>query len=123
MKLTRDYDVAVICSNWGVSIYLARIPDPDIVAFIYSLEENAGITLPEDSQSDRPFISSESSIKKPERHRLYYFLQLSPTFKAESVGRQIAHALKDVHGLTVRLIFDIPEDNSFDKATILKPSR
>lgn len=122
MKLLKaDYDCVIRCTINGLSIHLARIPDRELAAAIYALTENPGIEIPEDSQNPRPIFSSESVIHKPDRQRLYYWVDVPPVYEIRWVGNVLAHHIKDEHHLSVKIIADISPDDPFDKALVLKP--
>lgn len=121
MKLEKDYDVALTVNNYGINVYMARIPDPEVAAVIVTLNQNPGIELPEGRQTVGPVFGELPCTKAPPTQRLYYWVEIFPVYEVKKVAEAIANELRYEHGLTVRVIHDFPDDNSFDKSIIFSP--
>lgn len=96
MKLTPDYDAALICVEREIEVYFAEIPDMEIAKILIDLpKQNRNISLLETWHDDKHL-----------HQRLFYWLDLIPVFDVENTARTIADWLCKDHGLKVRLVFN-----------------
>lgn len=118
IKLSPSYDSAIAVFEDGLSIRFAGIPELAVVNDLYSLiDHHRGITMPNDAQN--PEVLYEAEVR-PERQRLYYWLNVSLVFEIEKVANSIAACLNKHHCLSVRLIFT-SVTNEPDRILVLKP--
>lgn len=120
IELSPSYDSAIAVFEDGLSIRFAGIPESQVANDIYGLtERHKGITMPTPEQN--PEVLYEAEIK-PERQRLYYWLNVSLVFEVEKVANSIAACLNKHHCLSVRLIFT-SVTNEPDRIIVLSPIR
>jgi hypothetical protein len=85
-----------------IMIQLARYPDPELLADIYSITDNPGIQITETGfDSAASAALGRPIMKELPKERLCYAIYIPPIYKTEDVAKAIeAMFIKD-HGFTV----------------------
>lgn len=127
MKVKPRFDAAIVAHCWGFCIYLAEIPDAEIVASIVALTKHNGILFHAGTRDSCGYIIEASELSpthKEPLQRLCYWLKVSPVFDVLGVAKTFSSHLEDSHGFSTRLINEIPEGKyDIEESSILRVDR
>ena len=126
INIKPDYQAVIHYGFRGMGIYFAEIADNEVANEIYGLAaKHRGIEVDEDCIDGFGYIcgtTDVSSVSKPDRLRSYYWVEVAPVFEIRYVARALGNVLMEEHGLTVRLIEDLPPDDPSLRSEVLKPN-
>lgn len=116
--LKADYDAAIVSDTESVEVWLARSPGLEVTNTIYSLLDYPGILAPDELQYPSGTVIYPHT--KLPRYRLYYWFRIPPVYETHRVANGLAHALRDEHQLTVRVVHDRDPEDPYSNSIVLK---
>lgn len=120
MLIKPNYNCAIVVMFEGFDVRFAEIPDLDVVSEIYELESNKGIEVLAPAKIGFAGDVSLSSVSKPDKQRLDYYVTVSPVFEIMQIANLLACELKDKHGMVVKVIDDRRPDSGFKTVSVLR---
>jgi hypothetical protein len=117
-----DFDCAIVVGLYDFNVYLARVPDLEVLATIEELKTFPGVKMHDASGLISPYEddSFSSSISKSERCRLHYSLSVPPVYDLQLFAQKFAMRLSELHEFRVRCLFDVPPEDEI-KTQVFAP--